>query len=172
MRRAFFPSPRIRPRPRRGFTLIELTLVLALMALIGSVLIGGAASILRETKEGDPELVLLALLQRVREQAVKANAPIELVQLPEDRGFLWGEDGAEVLPKREGGARARIIRPEFSGAALLGGQLEERILERMRFYPDGSCDPARIEVRRGEARRVVSIDPWTAAPLPDPAAIR
>jgi prepilin-type N-terminal cleavage/methylation domain-containing protein len=155
---------------RRGFTLLEILLVLTLVALLGSVLIGGAVSMLKANREQDPETALLALLQRVRGEAVAGNATIELVQLPEGRGFLWGEDGAEVLPEREGGTRARLLRAEFAGASLIAGQLEERLLERMRFYADGSCDPARVEVKRGDARRVFAIDPWTAAPLPEAAS--
>lgn len=151
----------------RGFTLLEILLVLTLIALLGSVLIGGAASLLKANNEQDPESALLSLLQKVRAEAVEANTIITLVQLPEQRGFLWGADGVETLPAREGGPRARLLRPEFAGASLIAGQMEERLLERMRFYPDGSCDAARLEVRRGDNRRVFSIDPWTASPLPE-----
>lgn len=154
----------------RGFTLLEILLVLTLVALLGSVLIGGAVSMLKANKEQDPEAALLALLQRVRGEAVAGNTSIELVQLPEGRGFLWGADGVETPPAREGGARARLLREEFAGGSLIAGQLEERPLERMRFHADGSCDPARVEVRRGDVRRVFAIDPWTAAPLPEAAA--
>ena len=87
--------------------------------------------------------------------------------LYEDKGFLWGADGVETLPLRQGGPRVKLLKPEFGRASLIGGQLEEYPLERLRFYPDGSCDPARVQVRNGETRRVFAIDPWTAAPLPD-----
>lgn len=150
-----------------GFTLLEILLVLTLVALLGSVLIGGAVSLLKANNEQDPESALLSLLQKVRAEAVESNTIITLQQLPEGGGFLWGESGVETLPTREGGPRARLLRPEFAGASLIAGQLEERVLERMRFYPDGSSDAARVEVRRGDTRRVIAIDPWTAAPLPE-----
>jgi prepilin-type N-terminal cleavage/methylation domain-containing protein len=156
-----------RGRAAPGFTLLEILLVLTLIALLGSVMIGGAASLLKTAKEQDPEPALLALLQKTRGEAVEKNQIVELVQLPEEKGFLASTGGLEVLPKTEGGARVTLLRAEFSGASLIGGQMEERPLERMRFYPDGACDPVRVQVRRGETRRVYAIDPWTAAPLPE-----
>ncbi|MBC8010535.1 MAG: prepilin-type N-terminal cleavage/methylation domain-containing protein [Burkholderiales bacterium] len=161
--RSIFPDD----SDRRGFTLIEIVLVLMLIALIGAVLVGGASSMLNSSKEQDPETALLSLLQKLRSEAVESGQMIELVQLPEDKGFLWGADGVETLPLREGGPRVRLIRPEFGRASLIGGQMEEYPMERLRFYPDGSCDPARVQVRKGDTRRVFAIDPWTAAPLPD-----
>ena len=152
---------------RRGFTLIEIVLVLMLIALIGSVLIGGAASMLDESDEKDPEAALLTLLQTLRGQAVETGQMVELEQLPEDKGFLWGAEGVFTLPTREGGPRVVLIKPEFGGASLIAGQMEEHPITRMRFYPDGSCDPARVQVRKGDTRRVFAIDPWTAAPLPN-----
>ncbi len=156
-----------RARGTPGFTLLEILLVLTLIALLGSVMIGGAASLLKASKEQDPESALLALLQKTRGEAVEKNQVVELVQQPEEQSFLLSTGGVEVLPKTEGGARVTLLRAEFSGASLIGGQLEERPLERIRFYPDGACDPMRVQVRRGEVRRVYAIDPWTAAPLPE-----
>lgn len=152
---------------RRGFTLVEILLVLALIGLMGSVLIGGAARLLDTNKEVDPESALLSLFQKMRGQSVETGQIVELVQLPEQKGFLWGADGLETLPVRPGGPRVTIIKAQTGRASLIGGQMVEEPLERVRFYPDGSCDPLRVEVRKGDTRRVFSIDPWTAAPLPE-----
>ena len=54
--------------------------------------------------------------------------------------------------------------PDQQGEA--GGQAVEQALTRLRFYPDGTCDRVRLEVRRNEARRLTPIDPLTCAPLP------
>lgn len=151
---------------RRGFTLIETVLALMLIGLIASVLISGANSLFRSAKDEDPESAVLTLLQKARAEAVETGQIIEVVPLPEDAGFLWGADGVETLPKRPG-LSVRLIQPEFTSAFLIGGQLEEKAIERVRFFPDGTCDPLRVQVRRGDTRRVYAIDPWTAAPLPD-----
>ncbi len=153
--------------PGAGFTLLEILLVLTLIALLGSVMIGGAASLLNASKEQDPESAMLTLLQKTRGEAVEKNTIVELVQHAEEQSFLVSTGGVEVLPKIQGGARVTLLRADFSGASLIGGQIEERPIERIRFYPDGSCDPMRVQVRKGEVRRVYTIDPWTASPLPE-----
>ena len=153
------------PASRAGFTLIETIVVLMLIGLIASVLISGASSLFNNAREQDPETALLSLFQKVRGEAVESGQVIEMKPLPEDAGFLYGADGVEMLPKREG-YTVRLISPEIVSASLIGGQLEEKPLLKVRFYPDGSCDPMRIQIRRGDTRRVYAIDPWTAAPLP------
>ena len=167
MRRGFFETRTGAGTARaEGFTLLEILLVLALLALLGSVMVGGAASMLKANEASDPETTLLKMLQTVRGEAVAAGNIVELRQLPEEAGFLWGESGAEQLPPNQT-VKIRLIAPEMGRASLIGGQLEEEPLKRIRFYPDGSCDPMRVQVRRGEVRRTYSIDPWTAAPLPE-----
>ena len=151
---------------RAGFTLLEILLVLMLFALLGAVMVGGAVSLFKSVEEHDPEAIVLSMLQKVRGEAVEKGQVVELTPLPDDAGFIWGADGVENLPKREG-LNVRLLRPEAGGMSLIGGQLEERPIERVRFYPDGSCDPMRVQVRRGDNRRVYAIDPWTAAPLPE-----
>ena len=151
---------------RRGFTLLEILLVLLLLGMMGAIMVGGATSLLKSVEEQDPEAAVLSLLQKARGEAVESGQVVELTPMPEDAGFLWGADGVENLPKRPG-MSVRLLKPEFTSAFLIGGQLEESPIERMRFYPDGSCDPVRVQVRRGDARHVYSIDPWTCAPLPE-----
>ena len=87
--------------------------------------------------------------------------------------FTWlfenaPEDAApheEKLPKVEG-VSVKILAPETIGAILLGGVASEEPLARLRFYPDGTCDRVRLDIRRNEERRLVPIDPLTCAPLP------
>ena len=153
------------PASRAGFTLIETIVVLMLIGMIASVLISGATALFNNAREQDPETAVLSLFQKIRGEAVESGQVIELKPLPDDAGFVWGSDGVETLPKREG-YTVRLLNPEIVSASLIGGQLEEKVLPKVRFYPDGSCDPLRIQVRRGETRRVYAIDPWTAAPLP------
>lgn len=156
---------------RRGFTLLEILLVLALLALLGSVMVGGAVSLLKANEAKDPETALLKMLQTVRGESVSSGAIIELRQLPENAGFLWGASGAEVLPVNAE-TKVRLVAPQVGRASLIGGQLEEEPVPRVRFYPDGSCDPVRVQVRRGEVRRTYAIDPWTAAPLPEAGGVK
>lgn len=155
---------------RSGFTLLETLLVLGLISMLAAVLIGGSASLLKGTARDDPESALMALLQTVRRQAVEQAKVIELKPDIETDGedailsYAW-HNQKETLPV-SGDTRVKIIAPEVKVAILLGGQMEERALTRIRFYPDGTCDRMRVEIIRNQARRVIPIDPLTCAPLP------
>jgi prepilin-type N-terminal cleavage/methylation domain-containing protein len=155
---------------RSGFTLLETLLVLGLISMLAAVLIGGSASLLKGTARDDPESALMALLQTVRRQAVEQAKVIELKPDIEADGedailsYAW-HNQKETLPV-SGDTRVKIIAPEVKEAILLGGQMEERALTRIRFYPDGTCDRMRVEIIRNQARRVIPIDPLTCAPLP------
>ena len=155
---------------RSGFTLLETLLVLGLISMLAAVLIGGSASLLKGTARDDPESALMALLQTVRRQAVEQAKVIELKPDIEADGedailsYAW-HNQKETLPV-SGDTRVKIIAPEVKEAILLGGQMEERALTRIRCYPDGTCDRMRVEIIRNQARRVIPIDPLTCAPLP------
>ncbi|MFZ9200871.1 MAG: GspH/FimT family pseudopilin [Opitutales bacterium] len=150
---------------RAGFTLVEVLLVLALMALVSGVLILGSASLMSGGKD-DPEAVILDALQRARREAVERNETVEL-RIEDDGSTLsWGEtsDQSVTVPNSEL-MRARLLAPVSLGAVLIGGEAEERPLANLRLHPDGTCDHARLEVRRNGARRLHVIDPMTCAPL-------
>lgn len=151
---------------RAGFTLVEVLLVLALMALLSGVLIVGGASLLDGGKD-DPEAALLAVLQKVRREAVERDETIELRIEDDGATLAWGDqpDQTVTLPVAEK-VRARLLAPKSLGAVLIGGEAEEHPLPSLRIYPDGTCDIARLEVRRNGARRLHDIDPMTCAPLP------
>lgn len=147
-----------------GFTLVEILMTLGLFALFAVVLIGGAISLLGGRGEVDPEDAVLAMLQEVRRAAVLSGEGVELQVLENGEAYLWTGGGTLIL-EGDGTVRVRLITAEMEAAVLIGGQMEERAVTRMRFYPDGTCDPVRLEVRRGDRRSVVGIDPWTAAAL-------
>ena len=162
---------------RRGFTLLETLLVLGLISMLAAVLVGGSAQLLKGTARSDPEDALMALLQTLRRKAVERGQILELVtaDTADEDGpdFTWAfenapEDAApheEKLPKAEG-VTVKILAPETTGAILLGGVASEEPLARLRFYPDGTCDRIRLDIRRNDDRRVLPIDPLTCAPLP------
>lgn len=158
-------STRARDAVRRGFTLVEVLLVLALMALVSGVLILGASNLLSGDRD-DPEAALLSTLQRVRREAVERNETIELRIEDDGAALTWGDqpDQSATLPASQT-ARARLLAPQSLGAVLIGGEAEEHPLSSLRLYPDGTCDHARLEVRRNGARRLHAIDPMTCAPL-------
>lgn len=153
----------------RGFTLLEVLLVLGLISMLAAVLIGGSASLLKGTARDDPEDAMLALLQTVRREAVEKNQVLTLKSvdntLEDIATYTWGENHSETLPANEN-VKVKLVAPEVVAAILIGGQAEEKALSKVRFFPDGTCDRVRLEVSRSGERRIIPIDPLTCAPLP------
>lgn len=157
-----------RERTRRGgFTLLEVLLALGLAVLVAGLWVAGAAGMLRSGAEGDPEDALLALLQRLRREAVLRGETLDLVPLDDDLTLTWGPGEGEtaVLPEAPE-VRVRLVEPDGSGLALLGGLPEARPLARYRVYADGTGDPARLEIQRNGRVQLVDLDPLTCSPLP------
>ena len=159
------PQHRSGQPERRGFTLLETLLVLGLISMLAAVLVGGSAQLLKGTARSDPEDALMALLQTLRRQAVERGQVVELfpAESADEDGpdFTWAFENAaeDAAPHEE-------KLPKTTGAILLGGVASEEALARLRFYPDGTCDRVRLDIRRNEDRRLVPIDPLTCAPLP------
>lgn len=153
-------SPRRRGRSR-GFSVLELVAVLALLGMISALLIGGSGALLRLGAAGDGQEAALTAIGSARHSAVLQGRTIELLVNQETRVIEWGE-GRTAL---EGPDEVRLLPPARLGAQLLGGQLVETPLARVRFYADGSCDPFRLEVVRDRSSRILAIDPWTCAVL-------
>ena len=77
-------------------------------------------------------------------------------------GGVEGMDFTTVLA----GMEIDFLRPEPASAVLIGGrQVETSPLPAMRFFPDGTCDPVRLQLRTADGSpRLMTIDPWTCAP--------
>ncbi len=162
------PATLIPPRQWRaagGFTLVEVLLVLALLALGGMILIPAAGGILGGRRAASPEDTLTSVLQQARRDAVLTGREISLRFDGEAQQFVW--EGANV---RLGGTGPQVkldfLRANSGSAVLIGGRLvETTTVPAVRFYPDGTCDPVRVQLRAGDgAARVIVIDPWTCAP--------
>lgn len=154
------------PTGERAFSLVEVLLVLALLALGGTVLISSAGTLWGRGPVARPEDAIAAVLQQVRREAVLTGREIVLRFDRRDRRFSW--DGATGSATGAAGAAARVdfLRPRPEGAVLLGGRvIETNAAPVLRFFPDGTCDPVRLQLREaGGAVKVIAIDPWTCAP--------
>jgi type II secretion system protein H len=157
------------PPACRGFTLVEVLLVLALMALLASLLVPGVNSMLRAMDERAPDQLAAEAVLAARAAALESGRTVELRYDKDGRSFAWGlpEARSAALPA---GTTVELLPVEAGGAVLLGGELTEVAppLRRVRFFPDGTCDPFRLRLRTGEAAapRVLVADPWTCALSP------
>jgi prepilin-type N-terminal cleavage/methylation domain-containing protein len=157
-----------RSRARAAFTLLEILVVLALIGLLGTVLVGGSARLLKD-KPTTPEDILRKAINEARKFAVETNREVRLTFDSKEKIFtatsaegsriiasdLPGDWGVDFLVAQKGG-----------GAMLLGGVLvETQTVTYVTFYPDGTCVPFRAQLRVTGGARTIAIDPWTCAPV-------
>ena len=146
-----------------GFTLLEIIAVLALLGLISAVLIGGSSAMLRTVSTDDVQNTALSAIAGARHSAVLAGRTLEFTCDDKARVLNWGEGSAPLT----GAGNVRLLPAAKTSSILVGGQLLEAPLARVRFYADGTCDPFRLEVTRDPAGpgQIISIDPWTCTAL-------
>lgn len=173
-------SPRFRPS-RRAFTILELLLALAIIALLGTVLIGGSAQLLSD-KPVSADEVFWKAVQEARKNALKSGNETRLT-------FLDDRDQGKAFVVNDGTAQQAFPLPATAGAdlvvsflttqkgasaVLIAGQMvETQTVPAVIFYGDGTCTAFRAQFQRGGSTHLIEIDPWTCAPMltpPDPNA--
>lgn len=145
----------------RGFSLLEILVVLALFGLMSALLIGGSGAFLKSISRDDVENTTLTAIASARNAAVLAGQTLELRIDEKTRTLDWGAGTAPLVAEGE----VRLLPPAKTGSVLIGGRLVENPLARVRFYADGTCDPFRLEIVRDQASHLLNIDPWTCTVL-------
>ena len=160
-------------RPTRGFTILELLLALAIVALIGTVLIGGSAQLLSD-KPTSPEDIFWKAVQQSRKLALKSGNEVRLTFVDDrDKGKSFavnGEGDVKEYPLPAATASDLVVTflvaQKGGSAVLIGGTLvETQAIPFVAFYADGTCTAFRAQFQRNAGVHTVSIDPWTCAPI-------
>lgn len=140
--------------------------MLALLALSGTILISAAGSIFARTTSGGPEEAVAGVLQQTRRESVLRGREVTLRFDDEAQRFLWDGSSGPKFASGRPGLKIDFLRPTAGSAVLIGGRLVDTTkVAALRFFPDGSCDPVRVQLRTpGVAARVLEVDPWTCAP--------
>ena len=134
-----------------------------MMAMTAAVLIPAAGVMFHRANQENPNDVVAEVLQEARRAAILSGKPVALRFEAGAQRFSW--DGGSRVAE---GAKLRIdfLRPVATGAVLIAGNLiETGALDQLNFYPDGTCDPVRVQIRAATGpAQIVSVDPWTCAP--------
>jgi prepilin-type N-terminal cleavage/methylation domain-containing protein len=179
-------------RHRRGFTLLEILLSLAILALLASVLVGGASH-LTSQQPVTPDDVFWEAVREARKAALKAEHEMRLRFDKEKKQFVLVDGEApptaasltptlikeeEVplkifpVPERSAGdLTVDFLSAQKCGLAILVGGvvMESQPIPFVTFYGDGTCTAFRAQFARNGGSHTLSIDPWTCAPVLTPA---
>jgi general secretion pathway protein H len=173
-----------------GFTLLEVLLSLAIIALIGTVLIGGSARLLNDQPVSVDDVFWKAV-QEARKTALKTEHDIRLKFDREKRQFLIVDANAPPVTTADGLLKEEtplkvfpVFAPtgtdmtvDFLGASTKGGGsailvggvlIESQTIPFVTFFSDGTCSAFRLQVMRNGAAHTLSIDPWTCAQVLTP----
>jgi general secretion pathway protein H len=161
--------------------MLELLLALAIIALLGTVLIGGSASLLSD-KPVSADEVFWKAVQEGRKDALRTGIEARLT-------FVDDKDKGKAFIVTHGSTPQPFPLPPTTGADLVvsflttqkgasailvaGQMVETQTVPAVIFYGDGTCTAFRAQFQRGGSTHLVTIDPWTCAPMltpPDPNA--
>jgi len=154
---------------RGGFTLIEILLVVALIGLISWIFIGGSTAMMAG-KGDSPDEQFWKATAAARKEALEEGRSVLMTFDQKARGFVLN-DGSQTrtLPVTGGDDLVIDFHPvqsDSSSSVLIGGTLvETEPLAAVTFYNDGTCTPFRVQLRASGAAHILSVDPWTCAPV-------
>ena len=154
---------------RGGFTLIEILLVLALIGLLGWIFIGASEAML-SGKSSTPDDQFWKACASARKEALEEGKSVLLSYDTKAKGFVLN-DGERPVTIPVTGPDDLVIdfhstQTTSGSLVLVGGTLvETQPLASVTFYSDGTCTPFRAQVRVDAGAHILSIDPWTCAPV-------
>jgi prepilin-type N-terminal cleavage/methylation domain-containing protein len=154
--------------PRAAFTLLEVLITIALIALLTGVLVVGTSRLLGDRPKTADELFWLAV-GAARKDALQNNRDVRLTLDTKTHQFVALSEGVETryafVPKETN--ELDFLAPKSvnsTSSMLVGGQLiETQTLPFVMFYGDGTCSPFRVQLKSRNGTRVLEIDPWTCA---------
>ncbi len=172
-------------RAVRGFTLLEVLLGLAIIALLAGVLIGGSSHLISE-QAVTPHDVFWKAVQEARKAALKSEREVRLRFDARTKRFVLLDGRAPSRLAADGVTREEAALKEFAvpvpeGAELtvdflsatkggnmilVGGlMMEGQPIPYVTFYGDGTCSAFRVQFVRNNGTSTLAVDPWTCAPI-------
>jgi prepilin-type N-terminal cleavage/methylation domain-containing protein len=154
--------------PRAAFTLLEVLITIALIALLTGVLVVGTSRLLGDRPKTADELFWLAV-SAARKDALQNNRDVRLTLDAKTRQLVVAS--SDTITRYPFVAKEinelDFLVPKSANASssiLVGGQLTEtQTLPSVMFYGDGTCSPFRVQLKSRNGTRILEIDPWTCA---------
>ncbi len=158
---------------RRGFTLIEIIIVIALIALVGTLVAVNTESILRGLGEEPIDRRLQKVIREARFQAASLKESVNL-RYDEENGTLgaWSATGnllaSEVLAKLASDDFPEIKFEQILPAEGLDSFRDETVpIYQVVFRPDRSSTPFQVTVDDGNTSYTLRYDPFSAIVVED-----
>lgn len=159
-----------------GFTLIEIILTVALIALMSGMLVMNIGSILKVTAIESLEHEYWRSVDSARSNAVFSQKPHFIVWNEETSTFVVSSAGAvenfELNTSEFGDVEVEVlfeeIAPENSYVLIRGELVAKREIATVGFFPDGTCTPYTVTLKIGDHESHFQMDPWTGVRLVDP----
>jgi prepilin-type N-terminal cleavage/methylation domain-containing protein len=170
--------------PRRAFTLLEILLVLALLALLLGATVNVSAHLIGD-KSLTADDVFWKALNAARKQALMSQQDVRLSFDVKTKSFVidanagpqTGADasaqastgpgpGAQTFPVPSSDKLTVdfLSADKSNSSVLIGGEmLETGSMPFVTFYSDGTCSPFRVQFHLTGTARIIAIDPWTCA---------
>lgn len=153
---------------RQAFTLIEIVLVLALMALAGSVVIANFIAFADRGEERSPDEVLKTAIREARFQAATTRQ-ITTLRYDEEMGALVVDPGATFNLNTDfgkgtsGEIRFYLVPPAEGMEPFPEAERTRLQTSEVRFAPDRSSSPfvAEIDIGSGTPERLI-FDPFSS----------
>jgi general secretion pathway protein H len=155
-----------------GFTLIEILLAIALVGLLGWIFVGASSALLADRGQS-PDEQFWGACAAARKEALEERRTVLLTvdtKDPKARGYTLNDGSAKTLLPITGADDLVVdfhpVQSDASSSTLIGGTLvETQPLAAATFYNDGTCTPFRAQVRTAAGAHILSVDPWTCAPV-------
>lgn len=152
----------------RGFTLLEILVTLALIALLAGALVAGAGRLLKDQPTTPAEIFRKALTE-ARQYAIEKNVEVRLSFDAKNKALTASTaDGVRSYPvSSSDDVVIDFLAAQKGGSAMLiaGVLVETQPLPYVTFFPDGTCSPFRVQFRVNGGASITAIDPWTCAPV-------
>ncbi|MGC9449886.1 MAG: prepilin-type N-terminal cleavage/methylation domain-containing protein [Oceanipulchritudo sp.] len=159
---------------RRGFTLIELIIVIALIALIGGLVAVNAQAILRGLGEEPVDRILRKAVREARYQAASLKSPVQLAYDRESASLVLFSDTGQTLESFRTVPEDSEDPPDIEFEQILPvrgldsfDRHETTPIDAVVFRPDRSSTPFQVLIDSGNTFYTQRYDPFSAIVIED-----